>query len=198
MKNGLLLFATILALSAGPARAGDTTPPPVGPGHEVEHWMRAPRIHMATGLAFRPYRAIAACPPGTKPEVNDWPQAGDMTCEPTDETLPPPYGVEVPRVYLPVDRAAVPGSEPLREVARCPRGTRPTVRGEGAYTYFLCDRDHAIVSWGAEPPEGQSPRINIPNNDPFRPYRTVSTCPPGKFPVILDWPRPGDMGCGPF
>ena len=70
--------------------------------------------------------------------------------------------------------------------------------GVGAAIYFLCDRERALRSWGAEPSEGHGPRINIPNDDPFRPYRTVSTCPPGKFPVIVDWPRPGDMGCGPF
>lgn len=169
-------------------------PPDVGPGKEVDGPSRGPRIHMATNSPFKPYMAVDRCPPGTKPEVIDWPKPGDMSCEPTDEDTTPPPGVDVPKLLVRADDAAA----PYKEVQRCPRGTRPVVHGEGKEAAFLCDTDRKVKDWEAEPPEGDGPRINIATNDPFKPYRTVTACPPGKDTVVVDWPRPGDMGCKPF
>lgn len=195
MKLRIALSAAFLTLAVV-AQSQSLRPevPSVGPGREVEPAARAPRIHMATNSPFKPYQVVQACPPGTKPEVIDWPQPGDMMCETTDEETAAPPGVDLPKVFIRADDAAA----PYREVPRCPRGTRPIVRGEGKEGMFLCDRDHKVKDWEAAPPDDDAPRINMATNDPFKPYRSVSTCPPGKDPVLVDWPRPGDLACKPF
>lgn len=195
MNLRIRLLAASLALAASAsAQQRRAEVPSVGPGQEVEAPARGPRIHMATNSPFKPYQTVAACPPGTKPEVIDWPKPGDMMCELSDEETPPPPGVDVPKVFMRADDAAA----PYREVPRCPRGTRPIVRGEGKEGMFLCDTDHKVKDWEAAPPDGEGPRINMATNDPFKPYKSVSACPPGKDPVLVDWPRPGDMACKPF
>ena len=195
MTLRLPLSATLLTLAvAAQSQTRRAEVPSVGSGQEVEAPARPPRIHMAPNSPFKPYQVVQACPPGTKPEVIDWPKPGDMSCEPTDEETPPPPGVDVPKVFMRADDAET----PYREVPRCPRGTRPIVRGEGKKAMFLCDTDHKIKEWEAAPPEGDGPRIHMATNDPFKPYRVVSACPPGKDPVLVDWPRPGDMACKPF
>lgn len=188
-----LSFALLTLAATAQSQPRRAAAPAVGPGQEVESPDRPPRIHMATNSPFKPYQAVPACPPGTKSEVVDWPKPGDMMCEVTDEETPPTPGVDLPKLFMRADDAGA----PYREVGRCPRGTRPIVHGEGKEGKFLCDTDHKVKDWEASPPEGDAPRINVPTNDPFQPYRAVSTCPPGKSPVLVDWPRPGDMTCKP-
>lgn len=193
MKGFLLLLAAAAAscLFAAGAVAGV---PDVGPTGELaagaSDGKRGPRIHMPTNDPFQPYRTVTACPRGTKAQVVDWPQPGDMSCEPTDEDVPPAPGTDYPKLLI---RTADVGA-PYREVERCPRGTRPIAHGGKDHTVMLCDRDHSVKDWSAEP-AGDGPRTSIPTDDPFKPYRSVSACPPDQVPYLTDWPRPGDMAC---
>ncbi len=183
---------TLLALVVLAAPAACAPAPEVGPAGPIEGGPRSPRINMPTNSPFQPYRSVEKCPPGTVTKVVDWPKPGDMACEPSADAPEPAPGERVPSLRMRTQDV----SAPYRDVPRCPRGTRPVIYGEPPSDDMLCDRDHSIKEWDAEP-EGDGPRINIPTNDPFKPYKTVTTCPPDTLPVVADWPRPGDMACHP-
>lgn len=183
------LLAALCLFAAG----SSAEVPDIGLSGELSAGGRAPRINMPTDDPFQPYRAVSACPRGTKAVVVDWPQPGDMACEPTDEDVPPAPGEPSPKLLMRTSDVF----KPYREVERCPKGTRPVVHGPGDDAVMLCDRDHSIKDWSAAP-AGEGPRIHIPTDDPFQPYRAVSACPPSQVPYLTDWPNPGDMACMKF
>ena len=46
-----------------------------------------------------------------------------------------------------------------------------------------------------EKPPGWKGRILAPSNDAYQGFKEVARCQPKHHPVVINWPRPGDMRC---